>query len=82
MGGGGVVPAAIFACTFMKTLFTSAPTANRTLMVLIYTIEINLSQGYAFFKDISCFCLMVVKSRDCVVKSYGIQQDGEQSFLF
>ena len=28
--------AAIFACTFMKTLFTSAATANQTLMALIY----------------------------------------------
>ena len=32
-------PAAIFACVFMKTLFTSAATANRALMALIYTIE-------------------------------------------
>ena len=30
------VPTAIFACTFMKTLFTSAATANRTLMALLY----------------------------------------------
>ena len=28
-------PAAIFACTFVKTLFTSAATANQTLMALI-----------------------------------------------
>ena len=35
-------PAAIFAYTFMKTLFTSAATANRILMVLIYTIEKEL----------------------------------------
>ena len=27
---------AIFACTFMKTLVTSAATANRTIMALIY----------------------------------------------
>ena len=30
---------AIFACTFMKTLFTSTATSNRTLLALIYTIE-------------------------------------------
>ena len=43
------------ACTFMKTLFTSAATANKTLMVLMYTIESNLSQDYAvcLYKDIS-----------------------------
>ena len=42
-------PAAIFACTFMKILhvFTTAATANRTRMELIYTIEFNLTQGYA-----------------------------------
>ena len=32
-------PDAIFACTFMKTLFTNAPTANRTLMALNYNNE-------------------------------------------
>ena len=32
-------PAAIFACTFMKALFTSAATTNLALMALIYTVE-------------------------------------------
>ena len=32
-------PASIFACIFIKQLFTSAATANRNLMALIYTIE-------------------------------------------
>ena len=32
-------PAAVFACTFMKTLFTSAATGNRILMALIFIIE-------------------------------------------
>ena len=32
-------PAAIFACTFMKILFTSAATPDRTLVALIYTVE-------------------------------------------
>ena len=31
--------ATLFACTFMKTSFTSAATPNQTLMALIYTIE-------------------------------------------
>ena len=31
--------AAIFACIFIKTLFTTAATANRTRMTLIFTIE-------------------------------------------
>ena len=33
---------AIFPCTFMNTLFTSAATATRTLMTLSLTIEFNL----------------------------------------
>ena len=46
-------PAAIFACTFMKTLFTRVATADRTLITLIYTIEKFLSQSLSFSKDIS-----------------------------
>ena len=46
------VHAAIVACTFMKTLFTSAATANRTLMALIYTIESNqVTPPVCFFKE-------------------------------
>ena len=43
------VLAAIFAWTFMKTLFTSAATAYRTLAALIYTLplKINVSQDNA-----------------------------------
>ena len=52
-------PAAIFVCTFMKTLFTGTAISNRTLMVFIYIpLKTNLSHDYAvcfFFKDISCF---------------------------
>ena len=33
------VTAAVFACTLMKTLFTSAATDNENLVALIYTIE-------------------------------------------
>ena len=41
-------PAAIFACTFMETLFTSAATSCRTLMAMIYiSLKGNLSQDYA-----------------------------------
>ena len=32
-------PADIFACTFIKTLFTSDANANQTLMALVYTTE-------------------------------------------
>ena len=50
-------PAAIFAYTIMKTLFTSATTVNQTLMALIYMpLKSNLSQDYATgipFNDIS-----------------------------
>ena len=50
--------AAIFACTFMKIIFTSAVTANRTITALIRTIEklsISKITPSVFFKDISCF---------------------------
>ena len=39
--------AAIFASTFMKTLFTSSATANRTLVALIYTTENSSILDYA-----------------------------------
>ena len=39
MIGKKYTPAAIFACTFKKTIFTSAATAIRALMATIYTIE-------------------------------------------
>ena len=50
-------PAAILSCPLMKTQFTSTATTQWILMVLIYTIEFNLSQGLAFcpFEDISSF---------------------------
>ena len=32
-------PGVIFACTFMKTLFITSATADRTVMALVYIIE-------------------------------------------
>ena len=47
-------PAALFAWTFIETQFISAATANRTLMALIYTIEMYLkSTPCVLFIDIS-----------------------------
>ena len=47
-------PSAIFAFTFINTLFTSAAIANRTLMALSYTIEFNpLPDDWSKFKQIA-----------------------------
>ena len=49
--------AAIFACRFMRTLFTCAATANRTLIAFIYMplkIYLKITPS-VFVKDISCW---------------------------
>ena len=54
---------AIVACPFMKTPFTSTDAANRTLMALIYIIELNLSHGHTvcLFEDISCYLFVQIE---------------------
>ena len=49
-------------CTIMKTLFTSAATANRNLMALIYVIPLKsngLSQDYAVCLFLKTFCYLL-----------------------
>ena len=48
-------PAAILACTFMKTLFTGTANANRSLMALVYTNENNLYQPFSQTTDVRFF---------------------------
>ena len=54
-------PTATFACTFMKILFTSAATSNRTLMALIYIpLKSNLSQDYAVYLFLKTFLVSFI----------------------
>ena len=48
-------PAAILACTFMKTLFTGTANANRSLMALVYTNENNLYQPFSQTTNVRFF---------------------------
>ena len=50
------VPAAMFACTFMKTLFTTSATTNWTLMAfMIYTIEKKSTLGLRHLSFLKTF---------------------------